>query len=75
MTEEEGTVSGALDVAVDALGRGLVRYRGTDDRLYKRDFAGELMERYQLRLVDYGFTYRRDNYFPQDDTTWFLLEK
>lgn len=52
-----------------------VRYRGTDDRLFKRDFAGELMERYQLRLVDYGFTYRRDNYFPQDDTTWFLLEK
>lgn len=52
-----------------------VRYRGNDDRLFKRDFAGELMDRYNLRLVDYGFTYRRDNYFPQDDATWFLLEK
>ena len=30
MTAEEGTVSGALDVAVDELGRGFVRYRGTD---------------------------------------------
>jgi spore coat polysaccharide biosynthesis protein SpsF len=26
-------------------------------------------------LVDYGFTYHRDNAFPMDDTTWFLLEK
>ncbi|WP_137723925.1 hypothetical protein [Prescottella subtropica] len=33
MTEEEGTVSGLLDVAVDAAGRGLVRYRATDDWL------------------------------------------
>jgi pseudaminic acid biosynthesis-associated methylase len=52
-----------------------VKYRGNDDRLFKRDFAGELMDRFKLRLVDYGFSYRRDNYFPQDDLTWFLLEK
>jgi len=52
-----------------------VTYRGNADRLFKRDFAGELMDRFGLRLVDYGFTYRRDNYFPQDDSTWFLLEK
>jgi len=30
MTEEEGTVSGDLDVTVDTTGKGLVRYRGTD---------------------------------------------
>lgn len=30
MTEEDGTVSGALEVTVDRTGRGLVRYRGTD---------------------------------------------
>ncbi|WP_084514285.1 hypothetical protein [Nocardia acidivorans] len=30
MTQEEGTVSGALDVAVDDTGAGLVRYRDTD---------------------------------------------
>lgn len=52
-----------------------VRYRGHDNKLFKRDFAGDLLERYGLRLIDYGFTYRRDNYFPQDDLTWFLLEK
>lgn len=52
-----------------------VRYRGNDNLLFKRDFAGDLMEKYQLKLVDYGFTYRRDNYFPQDDLTWFILEK
>lgn len=53
-----------------------VPYRGHQDRLFKRDFAGDLLERYpDLRLVDYGFCYRRDPNFPQDDTTWFLLEK
>jgi spore coat polysaccharide biosynthesis protein SpsF len=26
-------------------------------------------------LVDYGFAYHRDPNFPQDDITWFLLEK
>lgn len=30
MTDEEGTVSGDLDVRLDDSGRGLVRYRGTD---------------------------------------------
>lgn len=30
MTQEVGTVSGELDVAVDDKGYGLVRYRGTD---------------------------------------------
>ena len=53
-----------------------VSYRGHDERLYKRDFAGELMERHPgLTLVDYGFCYRRDPTFPMDDLTWFLLEK
>lgn len=53
-----------------------IAYRGHDDRLFKRDFAGELLERYDdLRLVDYGFVYHRDPVFPLDDITWFLLEK
>lgn len=53
-----------------------VPYRGHADRLFKRDFAGEMIDRYpDLRLVDYGFVYRRDSAFPQDDVTWFLLEK
>lgn len=53
-----------------------VNYRGHEGKLFKRDFAGELMEKYpDLNLIDYGFVYQRDNNFPQDDTTWFLLEK
>lgn len=51
-------------------------YRGHEDRLFKRDFCGEMLDRFpDLRLVDYGFAYRRDPCFPQDDITWFLLEK
>ncbi|WP_206047186.1 pseudaminic acid biosynthesis-associated methylase [Noviherbaspirillum denitrificans] len=51
-------------------------YRGNTGKLFKRDFAGEMLERYpDLRLVDYGFAYRRDVQFPQDDLTWFVLEK
>lgn len=42
--------------------------------LWKRDFGGELLDRYPLELVDYGFVCRRDP-FPQDDVTWWLLRK
>ena len=52
-----------------------IPYRGHSDRLFKRDFAGDLMDQCGLRLVDYGFVYRRDNQAPLDDITWFLLEK
>jgi pseudaminic acid biosynthesis-associated methylase len=53
-----------------------VSYRGHSQRLFKRDFAGEMLEAYpDLRLLDYGFVYRRDPIVPQDDITWFLLEK
>jgi len=53
-----------------------LEYRGHSGKLFKRDFAGEIMDLYHdLRLVDYGFVYRRDPKFPQDDVTWFLMEK
>jgi spore coat polysaccharide biosynthesis protein SpsF len=53
-----------------------IPYRGHADRLFKRDFAGEMLARFRdLRLVDYGFAYHGDPNFPQDDLTWFLLEK
>jgi len=52
-----------------------VQYRGHENRLFKRDFAGELIDKFNLKLIDYGFTYKRDNHFPQDDVTWFLLKK
>lgn len=53
-----------------------VSYRGHAERLFKRDFAGELLDRHaDLRLLDYGFVYHRDPLFPADDISWFLLEK
>jgi pseudaminic acid biosynthesis-associated methylase len=53
-----------------------ISYRGHSDKLFKRDFAGEIMDRHpDLVLIDYGFAYRRDPNFPQDDITWFLMEK
>jgi pseudaminic acid biosynthesis-associated methylase len=52
-----------------------ISYRGHTGRLFKRDFAGDLIDNYGLKLVDYGFNYSRDNFAPQDDITWFLLEK
>lgn len=54
----------------------VVPYRGYNDRLFKRDFAGEMLDSYRdIQLVDYGFTYRRDPSFPQDDINWFLLAR
>ena len=53
-----------------------VSYRGHTDRLFKRDFAGEMLDKYSdLTLVDYGFVYHRDPAFPQDDISWFLMRK
>lgn len=53
-----------------------VPYRGHSGFLFKRDFAGELLDKFSdLRLIDYGFSYHRDSLFPQDDITWFLMEK
>lgn len=52
-----------------------ITYRGHENRLFKRDFAGDLIDNYGLKLIDYGFVYKRDNWAPQDDITWFLLEK
>lgn len=53
-----------------------ISYHGHSSKLFKRDFAGEILEKYEdLRLIDYGFVYHRDLNFPQDDLTWFLMEK
>lgn len=52
-----------------------IPYRGQDNLLWKADFAGEMLDLFpDLRAVNYGFTWRRDRH-PQDDITWFLLEK
>jgi pseudaminic acid biosynthesis-associated methylase len=53
-----------------------IDYRGHQGKLFKRDFAGEIMDKYpDLKLLDYGFVYHRDPTFSGGDYTWFLLEK
>lgn len=53
-----------------------IEYRGHKDKLFKRDFAGEFLKQYpDMSLVDYGFSYHLDPNFPQDDETWFLMQK
>jgi spore coat polysaccharide biosynthesis protein SpsF len=52
-----------------------ITYRGYDGLLWKRDFAGEMLDMFSdLELVKYGFVYHRDEH-PLDDITWFLLRK
>lgn len=53
----------------------VVRYRGQDAALWKRDFGSDMLDLYPtLKVVDYGWHWSRDPH-PQDDITWWLLEK
>ncbi len=53
-----------------------ISYRGHSDKLFKRDFAGEFLNKFaDCQLIDYGFVYKGDVAFPQDDITWFLIQK
>jgi pseudaminic acid biosynthesis-associated methylase len=53
-----------------------VEYRGHRGKLFKRDFAGEMLDLYpDLELMAYRFVYHRDPHFPAGDVTWFLLQK
>ncbi len=55
----------------------MVKYWENSDKLFKRDFCGEIMEKYpDLMLVDYGFVYHADPQYPKvDEFNWFILEK
>jgi spore coat polysaccharide biosynthesis protein SpsF len=53
-----------------------IAYRGHRKKLFKRDFAGEMLDTFpDLELIAYRFVYHRDPHFPADDVTWFLLQK
>lgn len=53
-----------------------IPYRGHANMLFKRDFAGEMLDMYpDLRLTDYGFVYHRDRSNPLDDISWFMMKK
>ncbi|AFY35684.1 pseudaminic acid biosynthesis-associated methylase [Calothrix sp. PCC 7507] len=53
-----------------------INYRGHTGKLFKRDFASDLIEYHQgkLLVIDYGFLWQQIH--PTwDNTTWFLMEK
>tara|TARA_B100000212_G_scaffold209241_1_gene157978 strand:+ start:15220 stop:15849 length:630 start_codon:yes stop_codon:yes gene_type:complete len=53
-----------------------IEYRGNKGKLFKRDFAGEFLTKFDdVKLIDYGFAYKKDPKAPQDDITWFLFTK
>jgi spore coat polysaccharide biosynthesis protein SpsF len=52
-----------------------VRYRDQEHALWKRDFAGEIIDGHDgWECADYGFVWERDP-MPQDNISWFLLER
>ncbi len=53
-----------------------IQYHGHAGKLFKRDFCGELMDRFSdLQLIDYGFFYHRDSFMTAEDCSFFLLQK
>ena len=54
-----------------------IDYRGHSDKLFKRDFTGEILDNFpEMKLLDYGFLYDRDPIHKRvGSANWFLLEK
>lgn len=52
-----------------------ITYRKFKNKLFKRDFAKEIMNKYKLQLVDYGFLWKEDKKVDADNVTWFLFKK
>jgi pseudaminic acid biosynthesis-associated methylase len=51
-----------------------IQYRGETDLLFKNDFGSVYLDLFpDLRLVDYGFFWRRTT--VMDDATWWLFRK
>ena len=51
-----------------------IEYRGETEALWKRDFAGDMLDLFPMKVLDYGFWWSRDKY-PQDDIHYVLMEK
>lgn len=53
-----------------------LEYRGSRNKLFKRDFGRYFLERYPVRWVDYGFLWGVEYYDGGfDDMNWWLFEK
>jgi pseudaminic acid biosynthesis-associated methylase len=51
-----------------------VEYRGKRGALWRGPHAEQMLDLFPLKVLDYGFWWRKDKY-PQDDLTWFLMER
>jgi pseudaminic acid biosynthesis-associated methylase len=54
----------------------MINYRGTDDKLFKRDFGKLFVENFDCEILDYGFLWGHE-FDPAgfDDITFWLFEK
>jgi spore coat polysaccharide biosynthesis protein SpsF len=54
-----------------------VPYRGHTEKLWAFDFIGEFMKATwnRAKVIDYGYFWKGDTKYGQDDITWFLLER
>ena len=53
----------------------VIKYRGKNNLLFKRDFAKEIKNKYNLKIVDYGFIWSEDKKHSLDNFNWFILKK
>ena len=54
----------------------MVKYRGNNNKMFKRDFGKDFWEKYpDLKLIDYGFFWSMDEYTRSGDANWFLFRK
>jgi pseudaminic acid biosynthesis-associated methylase len=54
----------------------MIRYRGEDDRLFKRDFGKLFVENFDCKVLDYGFLWGHEfDSAGFDDITYWLFEK
>ena len=53
-----------------------IRYRGEDERLFKRDFGKLFVDNFACKVIDYGFLWGHDyDTAGFDDITYWLFEK
>lgn len=50
-----------------------IKYRDNTGMLWRNDFGGLYMDKYKLRLIGYGFAWKRIT--KLDNLTWWLMEK
>ena len=56
----------------------VIKYRNHKDKLFKRDFAKDLINLFpDLKLIDYGFYWKEDPKLKGncDNSNWFLFKK